>query len=350
MLRSAVTIVSLLAAFAIPIAARASDTLEEYARKCDAAVGATVPDFNCDNGTLVPEGKTNGLQYGPGMKCDRPNVLNHECDPGSRFQVLVNSQDAAIVAHCRKKIDADHEDGKYGDIAVIQYGKKSGATCFYQAPVDNGDHATRLDQAVKAPSKGQSAWPWLTPKQTADIHCGECHDNGPFVRSPYLAQLADVAGAKDVLPGSHDLTFNSGEPYAFVGDDFKTWKAYKVEIKDNTCNGCHRMGVSNLAYHDTDATMPALSPFGANADPCHVVSREGGGGTSRVFGIIATLKRQCRRNSSAPTWMVPDTYAFDQANLDAANQIRECAIRFIKGHSPPGECKVTLFAGAYRSP
>jgi hypothetical protein len=337
MLRYGLAVVALVIAVA-PMAARASDTLEAYSRKCDLATGETVPDFNCDNGTLVPEVVSGG-------KCDRPNVLNHVCDPGSRFQVLVNTDNAAIVAHCRKKIAVD--DGKYGDIAVIQYGKKTGATCFYQALPQGG---VRLEPVVQAPSIGQAAWPWFSPHDTAAIHCGECHDNGPFIRSPYLAQLADTPGEKNVLPGSHDWTFNSSEPYSFVGDDFKDWKAYSVKVKGNTCNGCHRMGVSNLAYLDKDTSMPALSPFDADANPCRVASREGGSGTSRVFSIIATLKGQCSRNSGAPTWMVPDEYKFDQANLDAANKIRECAIRYFSGPSLPKGCSVKLFAGAYKQP
>src|SRR5262249_29925350 len=101
------------------------DTLEGYAQKCDEAIGVanTVPDFNCDSGTEVPTTHfANGL-------CDRPNVLNRTCDPGSRFQVLTNNADAYVVAHCRKE---GLSQGEYNDIAVIQHNRKNGATCFYQ--------------------------------------------------------------------------------------------------------------------------------------------------------------------------------------------------------------------------
>jgi len=66
------------------------EALSEYARKCDAATGITVPRFSCGNGTEVPGQETQG-----GKACQRPNVLNHECDLGSRFQVLPGrTQDA----------------------------------------------------------------------------------------------------------------------------------------------------------------------------------------------------------------------------------------------------------------
>jgi hypothetical protein len=35
------------------------------------------------------------------------------------------------------------------------------------------------------------------PSATKAVHCGECRDNGPFIRSSCLAQLADVPGCKE---------------------------------------------------------------------------------------------------------------------------------------------------------
>src|SRR3954463_2367820 len=95
-----------------PVAAQSSaltDSLEAYSQKCNQATGTTVPDFVCDSGTEVPV--TNFIDG----KCDRPNRLNQVCDPGSKFQVLTNTADAAVVAHCRKKNNAA---GQFGDIAV----------------------------------------------------------------------------------------------------------------------------------------------------------------------------------------------------------------------------------------
>ena len=98
MFRSAVAVCLIGCAALVPGAARASDTLVDYAKKCDAAIGATVPDFDCDAGTEVPETNTNGQPYGWGRKCDRPNVLNHECDPGSHFKVLLDNADLTAPA------------------------------------------------------------------------------------------------------------------------------------------------------------------------------------------------------------------------------------------------------------
>ncbi len=325
------TLAALVMTSALFLASNAySESLEDYAKKCDAATGETVPDFDCDLGTLVPDSGQNAIKYGWGAKCDRPNVLNHECDPGSRFQVLVNTANAVIVAHCRKKNNdagTPSDDGKYADIAVIQYGKKNGATCFYQAPVDT---PARLEHSVKAPSKGQAAYTWFSPDRTAAIHCGECHDSGPFIRTPYLEQL-NVSGATNVVPDFND----DPNKYSFVGDDFKGWKTYSISIPNNTCLGCHRMAVSNMAFI---------------GGPTY-----GGGGTGRMFGIIATDAAQAAKNphsASSPIWMTPSDVTYSAGNAQAAKQISECALQFVKNKfnstKPlPYSCSVSKLAGAF---
>jgi len=165
------------------------DTLEVYAQKCDQAIGVTVPDFVCDKGTVVPD--TNPI----GSACDRPDQLNQDCDPGSRFQVLTNNTTAYVVAHCRKR-GHPVDDGHYGDIAAIQRNKVNGATCFYQGALSQSH-----DGNVKAPSKGVgSPGFWMTPTAiaTSSFPCGRCHDNGPIIRSPYLSQIT----GPNKLPGA----------------------------------------------------------------------------------------------------------------------------------------------------
>ncbi len=291
-----------------------AETLESYAQKCDAAIGVTVPDFDCDAGTLVP---TTNFANG---KCDRPNVLNSECDPGSRFTLIRDDANSIVVAHCRKRGNAA---GKYSDIAVIQHNKNNGATCFYQA-LANG-----LDGKVKAPSKGTAAYTWLTPSSTAGIGCGGCHDNGPIVRSPYLTQLAANPAERNKLPGSGDIGFNSGQPYYFVGDDFASWKTYKVEVQGNVCVGCHIMAVNNIRQN---------------------------AGTSLDLGIRATNLVQTAKNPHSPTspiWMTLDRRSrpldqqYSATNATAAQEIRNCAMRFREVPLPNSpSCKITERPGA----
>ena len=281
-----------------------AETLESYAQKCDAAVGVTVPDFVCDNGTEVP--MTN--YHADSQSCDAPNRLVRVCDPGSKFTVLTNTDDAIVVAHCRKQ---GHAAGRFGDIAVIQTNRKTGATCFYQALGD-------LDGNVKAPLKGTGAWSWYAPSTTAGIQCAKCHDNGAIIRSPYLAQLKTGPNA---LPGATDIDFNSDQPYGFVGEDFASWKVFNVDVQGNRCLNCHRLGVSNLAG--------------------------GAFGTALDFAIRATSEHEDHKNDNlpaSPIWMPPKSVMFNPDNANAAQQIRACAIRVSENPLPSSpSCTITEY-------
>jgi len=376
----------------IAVATAHAETLQEFAAKCDEAMGGsfvldltpdamearravTVPAFKCDDerSTEVPitnafdrNGKRIALEYQQDQygnlalknadfpqlyarlqkivrsnnnisvgTCDRPDVLNGECDPGSRFRVLFNTPEAFAVAHCRKK---GNPENQWGDIAVIQHNKKTGATCFYQEGPRPG-----LKNDVLAPSDPKSVHvhndastgDWESPVSTAGS-CLGCHDNGPIIRSPYLAQIKGPDTVK--LPGAGDFSFNKApNAYSFVGSDFASWKAYKVEItalapcvddvtKDcfNSCNQCHRMGVNNL----------------------------GSGGTARNFGLLATqMQPQSAKNvhsETSPIWMKPGQTFFNKQTWEDAQAIAKCANTFDEHKLPNSKtCKITPFADAY---
>jgi len=262
-----------------------AETIEEYAAKCDAAVGASVPDFDCDAGTLVPTtNHANG-------KCDQPNRLERVCDPNSRFTVLLRSGPVEIVAMCRKKGNAA---GEYGDIAVIQRNSANGATCFYQSLLMDG-----LKGQVKAPKKGLAAWTWSTPMETAGIGCAGCHDNGGLIRSPYLTTFTGI----NAIPGRGSTNYNKSEPYHFIGADFSPWKTYKVEV-GNVCTNCHRMAVNNIRF---------------------------GQGTAWDLGIRATATSEQAKNnhsSASPIWMLPGQVTFNQNTHNQAIAVKACADQF----------------------
>ena len=319
------------ALIAISTSSYGADTLEAFAKKCDQAIGVTVPDFIVDSnmGTTVPtEHLTPANATYPDGTCDRPNVLNGECDHGSRFRVLVNTADAYVVAHARKQ---GLPKGQYGDVAVIQHNKVNGATCFYQGALE--EFHLSHDGDVKAPSKGvgNPAF-WMTPSQIVNskFPCVSCHDNGPIIRSPYLAQIT----GPNRLPGAGDNTFNKDpQPYSFVGSDFASWKAYKVEVSGNTCKRCHRMGVNNVS---NTGEVP-------------------NNGTALDLGIKATAPSQARKHphsATSPIWMTPGQITFKQTTADAALAIKECAEEFKTGSPLPNssKCKITQFTSIWVEP
>lgn len=296
-----------------------SDSLSDYYRKCTDAIGVAVPDFDCDDGTLVPETHLSAAPY-PYATCDHPNVLNGQCDPGSRFQVLVQTDDVSIVAHCRKKGGSTG----YGDIAVIQYNRQNGATCFYQSRLGTGTSAN-MGPFVPHPSDASENSPWQTPRATAGIKCVGCHDNGPFVRSPYLAQLRGEE--RNRLPGTNPgagpwdqrFTWNRALPYRFVGNDFQSWKAFSVTVpsaaEGSQCLSCHRMGIGKA-----DGTMLAS-------------------GTAFRFGQLATAASQPMKNphsADSPIWMLPGQVTYSPATEAQANALAKCARAIQKGEALPG--------------
>jgi hypothetical protein len=292
------------------LALRTEDGLRAYARACDAAIGVTVPDFDCDDGTLVPVTHASA----DGAYCDRPNRLQGECDPGSRFQVLTRTADAFVVAHCRKQ---GHDEGRYGDIAVIQHNQRDGATCFYQA-LANHVESDYLEGHVRAPFAGTDAYPWLSPRAIAgsQFPCVKCHDNGPLLRSPYITQVT----GPDAMPGAGDVTFNRNSRYRFIGDEYREWRSFKVEIEGNVCNGCHRLGVSN----QSDSA-----------------------GTALHFGSLATAPSGVEpaknpHSADSPIWMTPGSVGFSLTNARAAAAIQHCAERKNEDPLPAAsDCRIT---------
>ena len=323
------TLIATVFATVVFASARAEDNLQQFAAQCDIETGVSVPAFDCDDPAASDVPVTHP-HFSPANSsivatCDRPNRLNQQCDPGSRFHVLVRKPDAFVVAHCRKKGNAA---GFYGDIAVIQHNTKTGATCFYQEGPRSG-----LSHNVAAPSVAMGEW--LTPAGTKGESCAGCHDNGPIIRSPYLSQLT----GPNKLPGAGDSSFNApGHPYYFVGPTFADWKTYRVtamvrdpasgQMVDNTCNQCHRMGVSNVS----------------------------GGGTARDFGIRATRDQpeasQNPHSADSPLWMLLNQSTFSPAHAAHADAIKACAERFVANGALPNDatCRISQFSGVPDSP
>ena len=282
---------------------KVSDTLSEYAAKCDVATGIHVPAFNCNAGVEPPGQGTTPR----GSSCNEPNVLNGVCDPGSRFQVVAENANAVVVGHCRKDGLAVASTG-YNDIAVVQYNKANGAACFYQAL---GYGSGPLSAQPAAPSDGQAAWSWLSPAATEGINCTGCHTNGALVRSEYLAQLSE-------MPNTGTGYDNNTPPLAFVGNDYglnRTWSMNTARATGDTglpCNTCHRLAVSNY------------QAFGLiNGSGAH-------------FALLATAASQASKvphSATSPIWMRPGQ-VFYNANAEASAALfNGCATGFWSGQS-----------------
>lgn len=336
-----------------------TESLASYTRKCRAAMGGIdIPGFDCQapTGVEIPETQLSAGVY-PNQTCDRPNVLNGACDPGSRFHVLVDQKNAAgqqvtIVAHCRKKGSTDPAN-PFQDVAMIAYNHTTGDTCFFQDANPGANNP-----AVAPPPGNDLKGFWSTPAGTASMSCVGCHDNGPFIRTPYFTQLKGTPATeggqaelpaivsaqqlaashtpRTILPGSRDDGWNSTQPYRFVGSDFQGWKAYAVSLPGNQCTACHRMGISS------DEASGVLKWFQ-------------GSGTAQRFATISTGANgsQAHKNPhtgtpnaplTSPIWMLRSQGKFVQGTFDSAALLEKCAASITSGGPLPSGCGYAQFA------
>lgn len=213
--------------------------------KCNAEIGAPVPEFFCNQGVEVPKTvDANG-------KCPNPEILRNRCVFKSKLgRLKASNKDVDIIFSCRKDHRSDElhqnsSDNNYWDIAVIQHNRKTGKTCFYQylGPNRDGDKIIEASNTVK----GKEFW---APESVN--YCTSCHSNGPFVRSPHYWEF-DLKGnrlptgqkGKRVLPNEGTIDDNL---YQVV---HKHYKVANVSKSGNDCNMCHNIGGYN---RDENAT------------------------------------------------------------------------------------------------
>jgi hypothetical protein len=314
------------------------DSLMDYSAKCDAATGIQVPSFSCSAGVEPPGQGTIPETFPPSTRCDRPNVLNSACDPGSKFQVLPGSTaDAVAVAHCRKN-GQPIAGNLYNDIAVIQYNKKNGALCFYQALTNlPGDQ-------IPAPQGGENAkWQdnqghWISPQGTEAIGCTGCHDNGGFIRSEYLAQLKTPPHA---LPNESKGFNNRDTPARYVGLDFAKSRSWSIKTAlapgdpGLSCTTCHRLAVPNrMAFNKINGTAAHFANVATAEDQC----------------VDGKCSKTHPHSDASPIWMRPGQVHYDALAEASATKYRDCAFAFFNSNftSAPQGCDISPLGEAWK--
>ena len=217
----------LLAAILLPLcwgSARGED-IAGYAQECAARIAA-VPAFDCTQGSEIPitvDGKT-PARYAPGMSCDRPSLLqtipgettDGQCLPHSRMLKLRDDSTAQISAICRQKILRPAGTHLYDEVDIVLHGVASGSTCWFQALAPLPLAAERGLDGRHVPSPGDRERArdfWNPPAKTAKGNCVFCHDAGPFLYSPFVAQTG-------LLPADPFGRYAND-----IGEAFKAWSA-----------------------------------------------------------------------------------------------------------------------------
>ncbi len=246
------------AALALLVAAPAlADDAQDYAAACRAEVG-DIPAFSCEDATIIPiivDGREPD-NYHKDMTCDLPSLLNNgpasdgQCVPWSR--VLDLSDDTRQVSiMCRQKKIRDTGSMEFDEIDIIAHNPDTGATCWFQKTPAAGE---TID-GRELPSPTEAPEFYNDPHVVVEDGCGVCHDNDPFMYSPFMGQVWE------------HVPVNPFGPYYHVdaGLGFADWPTTQMQPRDSTCTGCHRIGVDQTCGQLTDWATAQVAPPGANA-------------------------------------------------------------------------------------
>jgi len=288
---------ALVLAFATPAAGQEAE-FEAYAASCAAQV-AEIPAIDCGEGVIVPI-TVNGVtpeQYSKDMTCDRPGLLPNgpdsdgQCVPGSRILDL-SSNAVQITAMCRQKTIRNPVDALFfNEIDVIAHNPATGATCWFQAEAEEGQSIDGSN--VPSPNSAGAADFWNPVEKVVKADCGGCHDNDPIMYSPFLGQVWSEI-ATDPL----GLYFHI-EPEMGFGK----WPTIALNPRDNTCLGCHRIGIQEtcgaLLEQATGAapvpgadTYASTFPGNTYMPPDHALTQRA---WATIFqGSVATLQSCCQ--------------------------------------------------------
>ena len=228
--------------FASP--ALAQSDFNTYAAQCAAQI-APIPAIDCSDGVLIPI-TVNGVEptsYTPNMSCDRPGLLPNgtgsdgQCVPGSRV-IDLSTDTAQISVMCRQKNIRTPVDALvFNEVDVIAHNPSTGATCWFQAEAVSGSSIDGTN--VPSPNSAGAASFWNSIDDVVTADCGGCHDNDPIMYSPFIGQVWEEI-ATDPL----GLYFHVAPEMGFAN-----WPTQALNPRDNTCLGCHRIGVQETCGH-----------------------------------------------------------------------------------------------------
>jgi hypothetical protein len=229
-----------------------------YAKACREAIGA-IPDFSCADGAVVPV-TVDGMPVtpAPGQSCDRPALLDNgpqsdgQCVPYSRILSL-STKTMQVAVMCRQKKIRAASSLQYDELDIVAHNPTSGATCWFQASPSNGQP---IDGShVPSPTAQNVGTFWNDPATTAHDGCGMCHDAGPVMYSPFVGQVWQT------------LQVDPFGPYFHVDPDhfgFDRWPTWALNPRDNSCLGCHRIGVGETCGSLTRWMSGLENPPGAD--------------------------------------------------------------------------------------
>ena len=223
-----------------------------YSCKCKAAMDGWLPareEVSCNAAEMIPvyqaiprDGRIELRELTEAApECFNPPRLPNAysesggCIPGSKLGQMQRG-DIFVKWICRREHVHDRLYDplvNYEDHGIIMHNSRTGATCYYDDvdDVTNGDNNPDIDLTSGDPVKVDSFL--QTYYRHEGSNCAGCHDNDPFMYSPYLK------GANWQTSEAYTL----GKYFAVHTKDPE--KSHVVELtapKAEPCLTCHRIG------------------------------------------------------------------------------------------------------------
>jgi hypothetical protein len=183
-------------------------------------------------------------------KCDFPAWLEmggKSCYGNSYIQKISPKSNPDITAAllCRHKYTWSDDPKTFQDIAMIVHNEKNGETCWFQT----SDAGSSIDGTkVPGPETDAAVAFYMTPLDTARVMCVQCHDNGPFMNSRWMANALLKPGddISSYPPDSYPLWDNESGKYKNSEPPFDAWpKPRFVDAGNNpdgdSCTLCHKI-------------------------------------------------------------------------------------------------------------
>jgi hypothetical protein len=267
--RGAVAMILVLATQQAPVRSATPENVLSYGAQCAALITSIQP-FDCRDGEIIPitrNGKPVTDQSPP--DCDRPTQLlapevkwpEGRCVPFSRVLLLADGP-TQVTALCRRKRFRSESDPRFEEVDVVAHSVRTGATCWFAAHRDDDEpfEASRVpppDEVTPPVGKVAAASFWNGPVKVAHEDCAGCHDNSPYMFSPFMGQVW------------HKVPTDPFGRYENIGAAFtRSGPMESVDPPDNTCTGCHRIGTTSSCKIDfltkIGAIPPHISADGAN--------------------------------------------------------------------------------------
>lgn len=273
--------------------------LIEYVNDCERELG-TIPTFGCFQGEAIPVVNSDLPQSGPhgahpleitdqnytgnGQMCDSPSQLQEDnfiirevarlapCVPYTRLGTSPAQPGFATkwVWSCRRYFPRPENDWHFDDINMIGHNPETGATCYFVTNINrflpaHGEDQGNNGQYVPSPAVARADTPagryarrlWKTPDmmtnrkswQGGSMQCTFCHDNDPFIHTPFVQQMLKPDGSPVVPSYPNGPYWMVGDPRFYGDPQWMTsggprgWQVRRlVSPEASACTMCHSLG------------------------------------------------------------------------------------------------------------